>query len=128
MLLIDVDLFKQWNDRHGHVAGDCALRAVAASMRAILRPTDLLARYGGEEFAVLLPGAGQNNARDIAERLRASVEGTVVEYFDGRKLGSVTISIGAAELQAGATPEAFIEAADRALYRAKDAGRNRVEG
>jgi diguanylate cyclase (GGDEF)-like protein len=128
LLLIDVDLFKQLNDRHGHVAGDCALRAVAACMRTAVRPTDLLARYGGEEFTVLLPGAALANARDVAERLRAAVSAAPIVYVDGSPLPSVTVSIGAAQMGDAATPAALLELADRALYRAKNAGRNRVEG
>jgi diguanylate cyclase (GGDEF)-like protein len=127
LLLVDIDLFKQWNDRHGHLAGDCALRTVASCMRSAVRPTDLLARLGGEEFVVLLPGAARDNARDIAERLRAAVAAAIVEHVDGRPLGSVTVSVGFAQMPEGATPASFLEAADRALYRAKNAGRNRVE-
>jgi diguanylate cyclase (GGDEF)-like protein len=128
LLFVDVDLFKQFNDRHGHVAGDCALRSVAACMRAVVRPTDLIARYGGEEFAILLPGATLANARDVAERLRASVNRTGVVYVDGSQLPPVTVSIGAAQMTEHATPEQLVESADRALYRAKQAGRDRVDG
>ncbi len=127
LLLVDVDHFKQFNDRHGHVAGDAALRSVAAAMRAVVRPTDLLARYGGEEFAVLLPGAQLPNARDVAERLRSSVHSTTIEHFDGTPLSSVTVSIGVTQMLSESTLEAFVEKADRALYRAKNAGRDRVE-
>jgi diguanylate cyclase (GGDEF)-like protein len=127
LLLIDVDQFKQFNDRHGHVAGDCALRAVATCMRGALRPSDMLARFGGEEFLVLLPGASLQNARDIAERLRSAVGHMPIHYVDGTQLPSVTVSIGAAQLLEDGSPEMFLERADRALYRAKSGGRNRVQ-
>lgn len=127
LLLIDVDHFKLFNDAHGHVAGDHALRAVAHCLRAGVRPTDLLARYGGEEFLVLLPGAELENAREVAERLRAAVRNTAIRSLDGAVLPRVTISIGAAEApDALCGIEQFIERADRALYRAKGEGRDRV--
>jgi diguanylate cyclase (GGDEF)-like protein len=126
-MLIDVDQFKQFNDRHGHIAGDCALRAVAACMRGALRPTDMLARYGGEEFAVLLPGAALHHARDIAERVRSGVGHMPIHDADGSQLPSVTVSIGVAQMPEDATPTGFNDRADRAMYRAKSAGRNRVQ-
>jgi diguanylate cyclase (GGDEF)-like protein len=143
LLLVDVDHFKRFNDEHGHVAGDYALRAVAACLRGALRPTDMIARYGGEEFAVLLPGARAEQAREVAERLRRAVADMEIKAFDGRKLPRVTVSIGVAQMSApenGAgrasdiasavtqvLADSFIEQADQALYRAKDAGRDRVE-
>jgi diguanylate cyclase (GGDEF)-like protein len=126
LLLLDIDHFKEFNDQHGHVAGDYALRAVAARLRSALRPTDLLARYGGEEFVVLLPGAALSQAREVAERLCAAVRATRIVHPSGAVLPSVTVSIGVAPLPATGSAEAFIELADRALYRAKHAGRDRV--
>jgi diguanylate cyclase (GGDEF)-like protein len=126
LLLIDLDHFKEFNDRHGHVAGDYALRAVATCLRSALRPTDLLARYGGEEFAVLLPGAALGQALEVAERLRVAVRATPIVHPAGAALPGVTISIGAAPLPATGTMDDFLEAADQALYRAKHAGRDRV--
>jgi diguanylate cyclase (GGDEF)-like protein len=137
MLLIDVDHFKRFNDEHGHVSGDYALRTVAACLRGALRPTDMIARFGGEEFAVLLPGARLTNAREIAERLRRAVRETAILGLDGRELPKVTASIGAAEMPdepvhgeieaaSQRAAELFIERADQALYRAKSAGRDRV--
>jgi diguanylate cyclase (GGDEF)-like protein len=129
LLMVDVDHFKAFNDAHGHVAGDYALRAVADCLRATVRPTDLLARYGGEEFLVLLPGAPLRHAREVAERLRRAVREATIQHLDGTVLPHVTVSIGAAELPEGeerSAPEAFVQRADRALYRAKSEGRDRV--
>jgi diguanylate cyclase (GGDEF)-like protein len=126
LLLIDIDHFKQLNDRHGHVAGDYALRSIAICLRSALRPTDLLARYGGEEFVVLLPGASLARAREVAERLCAVARAASIVHPSGHRLPGVTVSVGAAQLPASGTAEAFIEAADEALYRAKHAGRDRV--
>ena len=91
-----------------------------------MRPTDLLARYGGEEFAVLLPGAELEQAGVVAERVRRAVRSASVLDFDGRALPSVTISLGVAQMPEEASAALFIDRADRALYRAKDAGRDRV--
>jgi diguanylate cyclase (GGDEF)-like protein len=127
LLLIDVDHFKDFNDRHGHVAGDAALRGVASAMREAVRPTDLLARYGGEEFGVLLPGVQLETAGEVAERLRRAVSAANLVHFDGRALPNVTVSIGVAQMPEGEpTPVTFVDLADGALYRAKHAGRDRV--
>jgi diguanylate cyclase (GGDEF)-like protein len=129
LLMVDVDHFKGFNDAHGHVAGDYALRAVANCLRATVRPTDLLARYGGEEFLVLLPGAPLRHSREVAERIRRAVRETPILHLDGTLLPKVTVSVGAAELperDERIAPEAFVEQADRALYRAKSTGRDRV--
>ncbi|MFC0250605.1 sensor domain-containing diguanylate cyclase [Massilia consociata] len=130
MILMDVDFFKKYNDRYGHVAGDDCLRQVAAALRNGLgRPTDLAARYGGEEFAVVLPGTGQVGARYVAERLRLAIMDLGVAHADNPP-GVATISAGVCTLHAtpAATgdPEAFVRQADALLYRAKATGRNRV--
>jgi diguanylate cyclase (GGDEF)-like protein len=127
LLLADVDHFKPFNDQHGHVAGDYALRGVAGCLRGALRPTDMIARFGGEEFAVLLPGASLEHGREIAERLRRAVSETTILGTDAKPLPTVTVSIGVAVLAPQMDPDGFLEAADLALYRAKHAGRNRVE-
>jgi diguanylate cyclase (GGDEF)-like protein len=116
LIMIDVDNFKPFNDRFGHIAGDRALSAVASILRAQFRPHDLLVRYGGDEFAILLPGASADEAEDIAER-----DGT-----DSLIQIPLTISMGVAELQPGDSLDALNRAADAALYRAKHAGRNVV--
>ena len=126
LLMIDIDYFKQYNDEHGHVAGDRALGAVAQALQTCLRPTDMAARYGGEEFIVLLVDCAEQAAKAVAERVRTSVASTKIAFAQGTDLPSVTVSVGVAEMSETETLESFIAAADAALYRAKEAGRNRV--
>ena len=124
LLLLDVDHFKQFNDTHGHVAGDACLRGVADAIgQGVGRPSDLLARFGGEEFVVLLPDTDAAGAVEVAERMRGLVAAR--DQGDGRR---VTVSIGTATLWADtpSTPEELIATADMALYAAKRDGRNRV--
>jgi len=125
LLLVDVDHFKQFNDRYGHGAGDDCLRAVAAALQEDLPPAGLVARYGGEEFALLLPGATPAAARAFAERLCAAVRRLAVAH-EANPHGRVTVSVGAAV--GGASPAELLAQADRALYAAKHGGRNRAEG
>jgi two-component system cell cycle response regulator len=129
LVLLDVDRFKTVNDDYGHQAGDFVLQRVAAAMKSVLSdlPADLPAyRYGGEEFAVLLPEVGHDQARAIAERIRAAVEATGFAYQDLRL--SVTVSAGVATLSGleDAAGSDLIKTADERLYRAKREGRNRV--
>jgi diguanylate cyclase len=125
LMMIDIDYFKAINDRHGHPAGDDVIRAVAAILRDALRGNDLAGRYGGEEFGVLLPGTPAAGAEATAERLRARVEAEVLQSELGIR---GTVSIGLAFFSMGdASHLQWIQRADRALYRAKHAGRNRVE-
>jgi diguanylate cyclase (GGDEF)-like protein len=120
VLLIDLDHFKRINDTHGHLAGDAALRAVAAALTTELRGHDVIGRYGGEEFAVLIPGAGTRAASAVAERVRSRIARA------GHDL-DLTASIGIAHYPGhGNTVARLLGAADTALYAAKDAGRNRV--
>jgi diguanylate cyclase (GGDEF)-like protein len=124
LLMIDVDHFKRYNDQHGHLAGDVALRRVAELLRADRRVNDVVARYGGEEFAVLLPDTPKGAAERVAESMRQAVFDEVLDQRVGRK---VTISIGvAASPDDAAEGGALVHAADTALYVAKHAGRNRV--
>ncbi|WP_338663450.1 diguanylate cyclase [Pararoseomonas sp. SCSIO 73927] len=130
MLLLDVDRFKMFNDRYGHLAGDDALRAVARAMEAaIRRPGDLAARYGGEEFAVILPNTDAAGAREVAELARAAIARAGIPH-EANESGLVTASIGVAAAQpvAATQPESsmLVAAADAALYEAKRTGRNRV--
>ncbi|MBE3034344.1 MAG: GGDEF domain-containing protein [Actinobacteria bacterium] len=121
LLFCDLDFFKDYNDRLGHAAGDTALRATARIIESCTRRADLVARYGGEEFVVVLPGAAEAEAVEIAGRIRAAV----AEHHHGS--GGLTISIGVAIYpDAAETKEGLLEAADRALYVAKRRGRDRV--
>jgi two-component system, cell cycle response regulator len=124
----DVDLFKQYNDRFGHIAGDEALRRIAQALKEHLRASDRVFRYGGEEFVVVLPEQGLEEASFAIDRLRQEVERLGIEAPSGSPAGVLTMSAGVAELGASdARGEDWIGRADRALYRAKANGRNRVE-
>jgi len=126
IIVADVDHFKSINDRHGHEAGDAVLVAVARTLRAALRATDLLSRWGGEEFMAVVVDADARRAAEIAERMRASVEAMPLAAITER----VTISLGVATLEnvgdVAAAWETLLKEADTNLYRAKSAGRNRV--
>jgi diguanylate cyclase (GGDEF)-like protein len=128
-MVIDVDHFKRYNDTFGHLAGDDCLVHVAGVLRVAVRSIDTLGRFGGEEFVVLLPEATEVQALAAAERLRAAVERACSARgaVDAPGGGGVTVSIGVAGLPAdsGMEPAALLDAADRALYRAKALGRNR---
>jgi diguanylate cyclase (GGDEF)-like protein len=126
MIMIDVDNFKDFNDQLGHIAGDRALLAVASILKNQFRPCDLLVRYGGDEFAVLLPGVNEDQALDIADRVRSSVSGDTENEEDSLIQLPIRISMGIAELNADGNLDSLIRSADRALYRAKHAGRNTV--
>jgi diguanylate cyclase (GGDEF)-like protein len=125
LIVIDIDHFKRVNDSYGHLVGDVALQTLAGIMEVNLRPHDLLVRYGGEEFAILLPDTGIEEAKSIAERLRTIVAAN--EICSGDLVFKITISIGIAATTHEGKLEDFFAAADRALYRAKESGRNRVE-
>ena len=111
--MLDLDYFKDYNDRHGHQAGDRLLREAATAWRVVLRPYDILARYGGEEFSVILPGCDVDDAVQLVERLRACTP------------QGESCSAGIAEWDGEERPETLVGRADAALYRAKRAGRNR---
>jgi diguanylate cyclase (GGDEF)-like protein len=123
LLMLDIDHFKGVNDRHGHAVGDATLKAFAERVRAQLRSDDRCARYGGEEFVVLLPGASQEKALEISERLRSAV---AVTPLVAQPLIANTVSIGVAWMAEGDDAEALLKRADAALYQAKAGGRNRV--
>jgi diguanylate cyclase (GGDEF)-like protein/PAS domain S-box-containing protein len=133
LLLLDIDHFKGLNDRHGHQVGDDCLRAVAAATLGAVRATDVVARYGGEEIAVILPSVGMEGAAAMAEKVRLAVEGLRLSNEDNLEGGGwLTASVGAATALArhGGTmkmPASLLLTADNALYKAKSAGRNRVE-
>lgn len=131
LLVIDIDFFKRFNDANGHIKGDECLKLVAEALRdGVGRAGDLVARYGGEEFVVVLPDSGVAGAGKVAERLRAKVEALGIRR-DPNAAGAVgTVSIGVATSDPKATlfdtAEALVAAADHALYRAKEGGRNRT--
>ncbi|MBT8495205.1 MAG: sensor domain-containing diguanylate cyclase [Deltaproteobacteria bacterium] len=126
LAMVDVDHFKPINDRYGHDVGDLVLTEVAHKLRAAIRSDDVLVRYGGEEFLVLLPSTSARVAREVAERMRLTLqEGT---FFAGDAPIEVRISVGIAEhLRGSDSPTTLIRRADSALYAAKESGRNRVE-
>jgi diguanylate cyclase (GGDEF)-like protein len=125
LVLMDLDEFKRYNDRYGHLAGDSVLRALALVLVQSLRAMDLAARYGGEELAVVLPETDAEPAFQVAERIRVLV--SQLPLAPGARPGEVTISLGVAVApDHGDTPEGLLRAADAALYQAKRLGKNRV--
>lgn len=125
-IMIDLDHFKQFNDRYGHQAGDEALRLVADTMRSRFRETDVVCRYGGEEFIAILPGASSADAEALAGEIRIAVNQVAI-FHETRDLGHLTLSAGIATWpEHCADPDELLVLADNALYRAKESGRNRV--
>jgi diguanylate cyclase (GGDEF)-like protein len=126
-IMVDIDVFKAINDRYGHARGDEVIRKVAECLQLSLRSTDTICRYGGEEFCIVLPGMALNVAMGTAERARSNIQLLRVAGKTGASAISITASFGVASLEHGATtlPE-LIELADKALYQAKNTGRNRV--
>lgn len=124
LILLDIDHFKTFNDTHGHAAGDEVLRAVAKAIRQAQRSTDIAGRYGGEEFGIVLPETNQAQALLVAERLRQRIAGTVVDW-EGIPL-QVTVSVGIAQYSGMLEDhQSWLEQSDKALYQAKEGGRNR---
>jgi diguanylate cyclase (GGDEF)-like protein len=127
LIMIDIDHFKQYNDAHGHPAGDMALRKLAHVLKRCVRACDYVARYGGEEFAIIVPEIDLGSARSLAERVRTLIDETEFEGEDVMPLGRLTASLGVAAYPTHAsTKEELVEQADRALYAAKAASRNCV--
>ncbi|MBV8167012.1 MAG: GGDEF domain-containing protein [Alphaproteobacteria bacterium] len=126
VLMLDIDHFKRINDTHGHGVGDLAIKMLAEQATKSLRSIDILARYGGEEFIVTLPETDAAVASRVAERLRSALETAVVQTDAGVEV-KFTVSIGVATFATGVPLQRAMEAADQALYLAKQAGRNRVE-
>jgi diguanylate cyclase (GGDEF)-like protein len=127
-MMVDIDDFKNYNDQHGHQAGDLALEMTAQCLKTALRSADVAARYGGEEFSILLPQTGLSEARVIAERIRRRIERTQFPHGKAQPLGAVTVSIGISSFGPEVdTPTSVIYAADRALYAAKSRGKNCCE-
>lgn len=125
LAVLDIDRFKAVNDAYGHPGGDQVLMQLARALQRHFRPTDLIARYGGEEFCVLLPDTRLDKALAALERLRVSMEGATIALDDGRSL-TITFSGGVAAWREGWSLEDLVQAADKALYAAKQGGRNRV--
>ena len=127
IITFDIDFFKSVNDRYGHDAGDAVLKAVANELQSSIRGGDIACRMGGEEFAIMMPGASLKIARQRAEELRAAIAGLRLRHAQV-DLPAVSLSCGVAAFpEHGGTADALLRAADQALYRAKEAGRNRVE-
>ena len=127
LIMLDVDHFKQFNDQHGHAAGDSLLRELGAFLQKNTRGEDVACRYGGEEFVLILPEASLETTQQRAEHLRAGMKNVVVRH-EGKELGAVTLSLGvAAYPHHSEEARTLVELADGALYRAKAGGRNRVE-
>ena len=125
VIMIDVDHFKSVNDKHGHAAGDAVLRIIASGVAAMVRPYDSVGRYGGEEFLIIAPGCGLGETWELAERVRMHVARCSI--MEGGTAVQVTLSLGVATGELAADLEKVLSAADAAMYRAKSAGRNRVE-
>lgn len=125
LAVIDVDLFKRINDGYGHLAGDKVLKMIAAELNKRLRATDFIARFGGEEFVLLLPGTPLDGGVQLVESLREGIQACPF-HFRGERVG-ITLSAGLAVFGQGDSAESVFERADQALYRAKNAGRNRLE-
>ena len=124
-MMADIDNFKKINDQFGHLIGDRVLTEVARRMGAVIRPYDALGRWGGEEFLAIMPGAGAGAAAELGERLRQQVAD--IRFPDNMPL-SISVSIGMSVFEGSAqSVNELIQAADAALYRAKGAGKNRVE-
>ncbi len=128
LLMVDVDDFKKFNDHNGHLAGNAALRKLAYVFRKCVRDVDVVCRYGGEEFAIILPSTPKSGALNVAEKIRQSVEKAPIPGAESQPKKKVTVSIGVATVPMDAThPVKLVERADAALYKAKAAGKNRVE-
>jgi diguanylate cyclase len=127
LLMCDIDHFKTFNDRFGHLTGDQVLRLVAVSLKQIVRGQSIVARYGGEEFVIALPKTPLDSAIAVADQIRRAVMSKeLMKRSSGERLGHVTVSIGVAALRPTDTPQSLIDRADTHLYAAKSSGRNQV--
>ncbi len=129
IVLCDIDFFKLYNDNYGHQQGDVCLKSVATALKkALLRPADLVARYGGEEFVAVLPETDEDGAVNVAKRMNSNVEALGLPHAASKVADHVTISVGAVSAipDSEFTPDLLVSAADKALYEAKENGRNRV--
>ncbi len=125
LLMVDIDHFKNFNDRFGHLVGDSVLTLVASSLKQTIKGRDIVARFGGEEFAVILPDTTLQNAVKLSEQIRERIAGRELrKRSTGDSLGRITVSIGVASHRTGEWPRQIIERADSCLYEAKRSGRN----
>ncbi len=128
VVMVDIDFFKSFNDKYGHQTGDEVLRIVGSMLHDTLKGKDFPARYGGEEFVVLLPMTGLKNACTVAEQIRKTISAKNFKVIKtGESLGNLTVSLGVSEIKSGDTIDSVIERADRALYLAKETGRDNVK-
>jgi two-component system, cell cycle response regulator len=129
LVMMDVDHFKRFNDRHGHAAGDAALKAVATLVRQMVRRSDVVARYGGEEFVLVMPETSAESAVEKLEAIRIALADTAIRLPKDGGVGKVTMSAGIATYPAdGVSADELLDEADARLFRAKESGRNRVIG
>ncbi|MDZ7754515.1 MAG: GGDEF domain-containing protein [Gammaproteobacteria bacterium] len=124
VIMLDLDHFKDINDRHGHMTGDCVLKSAARLFQECVRDSDTLFRFGGEEFTILLSNSDREGARQLAERIRGLLAGRTI-HCDGHDI-QITVSAGVAQWSGDESPDRVLLRADQALYAAKDQSRNRV--
>jgi diguanylate cyclase (GGDEF)-like protein len=123
---MDIDFFKHYNDTHGHPRGDELLKSFSAILKKTIRDSDIASRYGGEEFVVILPETGGELAFTAAERVRKAIETKDFPGGETQPGGRVTVSMGVSSYTEGISVDELLKSADKALYRAKGEGRNRV--
>jgi diguanylate cyclase len=127
LMLVDIDFFKNFNDSYGHQTGDQVLRLVAMTLKSNIKGKDIVARYGGEEFGAILPSTDLDGAVIVGDNIRKAIQAKeLLKRSTNEKLGRITASFGVAQYRHGESPASLIERADRCLYAAKRAGRNRV--
>ena len=125
LLILDIDFFKKYNDTWGHLGGDEVLMRIGKTIKSCMRSMDTAYRYGGEEFAILLPETGLQRACVVGARIKDSISSQIFEPEPGKK-ASITVSLGATELVEGEDFKSFINRSDKALYKSKDTGRNKL--